>query len=246
MTAGNRGAAPSTPAKCARWAAAEVPRERTRGMTISPRAPTRWACAAWAAACAGFCAPVPTITGTLASAILTGASWADVDTGAISGLAITATTGNGTWQYSTDGTTWNSFGAVSSTNALLITSSTQVRYIPDSSNGETATFSYKAWDQTSGTASTNSTANYATTASSGGTTAFSSNSASAQIVVSSVNDAPTITNSYTHTLTTTNEDTTSSGTLASAILTGASWADIDASPVSGLAITAKTGNGTWQ
>ncbi len=185
-------------------------------------------------------------SGTLASAILTGAAWADIDTGAISGLAITDVTGNGTWQYSTDGTTWNNFGAVTSTNALLITSSTQVRYQPNGQNGETATFTYRAWDQTSGTASTNSTANYASTASSGGTTAFSSNSATASMVVTSVNDAPTITNGYTHTLTSTNEDTNSSGTLASAILTGASWADIDTGAVSGLAITGVTGNGTWQ
>ena len=85
-----------------------------------------------------------TSSGTLASAILTGASWADVDTAAVSGLAITAVTGNGTWQYSTDGTTWNGFGAVSSTNALLITSTTLVRYVPNGQNGETATFTYKA------------------------------------------------------------------------------------------------------
>ncbi|MFO0455852.1 MAG: hypothetical protein ACK5Z0_07560, partial [Planctomycetota bacterium] len=187
-----------------------------------------------------------TSSGTLASAILTGANWADVDTGAVSGLAITGVTGNGTWQYSTDGTTWANFGAVSSTNALLITSSSQVRYIPNGQNGETATFTYKAWDQTSGTASTNPTPRYATTASSGGTTAFSTNNATAQITVTSVNDAPTITSGYTHILTGTNEDTTSSGTLASAILTGANWADVDTGAVSGLAITGVTGNGTWQ
>ncbi len=185
-------------------------------------------------------------SGTLTSAILTGSTWADVDTSPSSGLAITSVTGNGTWQYSTDGTTWTSFGAVSATNALLITSTSQVRYIPDNNNGETATFGYKAWDQTSGTASVNGTPGYATTASSGGTTAFSTNSAMAQIVVSSVNDAPTITNAYTHTLATTNENTTSSGTLASAILTGSTWSDVDTSPSSGLAITSVTGNGTWQ
>ncbi len=185
-------------------------------------------------------------SGTLASAIFTGATWADVDTGAVSGLAITGMTGNGTWQYSTDGATWNNFGAVTSTNALLITSSTQVRYQPNGQNGETATFTYRAWDQTSGTASTNSTANYASTASNGGTTAFSSNTATASMVVTSVNDAPTITNGYTHTLTSTNEDTNSSGTLASAILTGATWADVDTGAISGLAITGMTGNGTWQ
>ncbi|MFN7629125.1 MAG: hypothetical protein ACK5PZ_20040, partial [Pirellula sp.] len=156
------------------------------------------------------------------------------------------TTGNGTWQYSTDGSTWTNFGAVSRTNALLITSTTQVRYVPNGISGETATFSYKAWDQTSGTASTNATPGYASTASSGGTTAFSSNNALAQIVVSNANDAPTITNLYTHTLTGTNEDTTSSGTLASALLTGASWGDVDTGAVSGLAITSTTGGGTWQ
>ncbi len=122
----------------------------------------------------------------------------------------------------------------------------QVRYQPNGQNGETATFTYRAWDQTSGTASTNSTANYASTTSNGGTTAFSSNTATASMVVTSVNDAPTITNAYTHTLTSTNEDTNSSGTLASAILTGATWADVDTGAISGLAITGMTGNGTWQ
>ncbi|MFM7739978.1 MAG: hypothetical protein ACKO9H_11290, partial [Planctomycetota bacterium] len=92
-----------------------------------------------------------TSAGVLASTILTGASWADVDTAALSGLAITAVTGNGTWQYSTNGTTWTNFGSVSGTNALLITSTSQIRYVPNGLNGETATFTYKAWDQTSGT-----------------------------------------------------------------------------------------------
>ncbi|MFM7738254.1 MAG: beta strand repeat-containing protein, partial [Planctomycetota bacterium] len=186
-----------------------------------------------------------TSAGVLASTILTSASWADVDTSALSGMAITSVTGLGTWQYSTDGTTWANFGSVSGTNALLITSTSQIRYIPGQ-NGETATFTYKAWDQTSGTASTNATPSYATTASSGGTTAFSTNNATGQIVVTSVNDAPTITNAATHTLTSTTEDATSSGTLASAILTGVSWADVDTSAVSGLAITGVTGSGTWQ
>ncbi len=187
-----------------------------------------------------------TVSGsTLTSTILSAASWADVDTGAIGGMAITGVTGNGTWQYSTDGTTWNNFGAVTSTNSLLLSSTARIRYQPGQ-NGETATFTYRAWDQTSGTASTNSTANYASTASNGGTTAFSSNSATASMVVTSVNDAPTITNGYTHTLTSTNEDTNSSGTLASAILTGSTWADVDTGAISGLAITGVTGNGTWQ
>ena len=192
-----------------------------------------------------------TSSGTLASAILTGASRADVDSGAVSGLAITATTGNGTWQYSTDGTTWNNFGAVSSTNALLITSSSQVRYIPDAANGETATFSYKAWDQTSGTASTNGTANYATTVSSGGTTAFSSNTSSAEIVVSSVNDAPVLDNSGNITFTSITEDqTANSGQTVASIISSAGGdriTDVDSGAIEGIAITATTnGNGSWE
>src|SRR5262249_28213574 len=151
-----------------------------------------------------------------------------------------------TWQYSTDGVTWASFGSVSATNALLITSTTQVRYIPDGQNGETATFSFVAWDQTTDTASTNGAASYANPGSGGGATAYSSQSASASITVTSVNDAPTITNGATVTLTGTDENTTSSGTTASTILTGASWADVDTGALKGIAVTGKTGNGTWQ
>src|SRR6185369_9514396 len=150
-----------------------------------------------------------TSSGTTANSILTSASWADVDTSASKGIAITGKAGNGTWQYSTDGTTWASFGSVSATNALLITSTTQVRYIPDGQNGETATFTFMAWDQTSGTASTNGTPGYANPGAGGGTTAYSSQSATASMTVTSVNDAPTITNGTTVTLTGTNEDATS-------------------------------------
>lgn len=180
------------------------------------------------------------------NSILTSAGWSDVDTGAVKGVAISSVTGNGTWQYSTDGITWSSFGSVSATNALLLTSGTQVRYIPDSQNGETATFTFVAWDQTTGTASTNSTASYANPSPNGGTTAYSSQSASATMTVTSVNDAPTITNGTTVTLTGTNEDTTSSSTTVNALLTTANWNDGDTGAVKGIAITSKSGNGTWQ
>ena len=45
------------PEKWACCAAADVPRERTRGITMSPAAPTSFACAACAAARLGLCAP---------------------------------------------------------------------------------------------------------------------------------------------------------------------------------------------
>jgi len=174
------------------------------------------------------------------SSILTSASWADVDTGAVNGIAIMGKVGNGTWQYSTDGTTWVSFGAVSSSNALLLTSSAQVRYVPDGQNGETASFAFRAWDQTSGTASTSTTPGYANAGSGSGTSAFSSQAATASISVTSVNDAPTLTHGSTVTLTGTDEDTTSSGTSVGTILGSAGWGDVDTGAASGIAITAGT------
>ncbi|XZE19693.1 VCBS domain-containing protein [Pirellulaceae bacterium SH449] len=127
------------------------------------------------------------------SSFLAGAGYSDVDDGALSGLAITAISGDGTWQYSTDGTTWNEITSVSSTNALLLTSTSQIRYIPNGINGETATFEFRAWDQTSGTASTNGSPAYADPGVGGGTTAYSTATATAQLTVTDVNDAPVIT-----------------------------------------------------
>ena len=46
---------------------------------------------------------------------------------------------------------------------------------------QTATFSYRAWDETTGTASSYGSTSTASTASNGGTTAFSSNTASASV-----------------------------------------------------------------
>ncbi|MGV8992415.1 MAG: DUF2341 domain-containing protein [Thiobacillus sp.] len=140
-------------------------------------------------------------TGTLVSSLLTSASWADVDTGAARGIAITSTTGNGAWQYSTNGTNWAGFGTVSSSNALLITLTTQVRYVPDGLNGETATFAFRAWDQTTGAASTNAVPRYANPGVGGGTSAYSIGTATASISVSSINDAPTLVGWYDNTWT---------------------------------------------
>jgi len=191
-----------------------------------------------------------TSSATAVSTILTGTSLSDEDTNDLSGLAITASTGNGTWRYSTDGTTWQAFGPVSSTNALLLTSTTQIRYSPDGNNGESATFNYKAWDQTSGSPSTNTTANYATTTSSGGTSAFSTNTSSAQIIVSSINDAPALDSTPSPVLSAINEDTqapsslsTTNSTLISALVSGIS--DVDSGALKGIAITAvNSANGT--
>jgi hypothetical protein len=118
-------------------------------------------------------------TATAVSAILAGTGYADVDTGAVSGIAVTATNGTGTWEYSLNGgTTWISFGAVSDTVSLLLSSSALVRYVPDGTNAETVMFTFRAWDRTSGTEGSQ-----VNTTSNGGSTAFSSATASASLNV---------------------------------------------------------------
>ncbi|MGM3188456.1 DUF4347 domain-containing protein, partial [Musicola paradisiaca] len=84
-----------------------------------------------------------TSSSTTVSSLLSAAGYADVDSGALSGIALTALSGNGTWQYSTDsGTNWYSVGTVSSTSALLLSSTAQLRYVPDGATVETAAFNF--------------------------------------------------------------------------------------------------------
>src|SRR5439155_479254 len=116
------------------------------------------------------------------------------------------------------------------------------RFVPNANWNGTVSggITFRAWDQTSGTAG--STANVSTN---GGTTAYSSATASASITVNPVNDAPVLTG--TNNLTAINEDdTANNGTLISALLSG-KVTDVDSGAVSGIAVTAViTTNGAWQ
>ncbi len=115
-----------------------------------------------------------------------GANLSDVDSGSSSGIAVTATTGNGTWQFSINaGTNYNAIGSVSGTSSLLLRGNDRFRYIPDNENGETATITFRGWDQTTGSegASVNTSSN-------GGTTALSAVEDTANLVVTAVNDVP--------------------------------------------------------
>ncbi len=91
-------------------------------------------------------------TTTIGLASFLGSTISDPDTGAvIGGIAVTGTTGNGTWQYSLDnGTTFTAVGTLSGTTALLLPNNAELRYIPDGKNGETASITYRAWDTTGG------------------------------------------------------------------------------------------------
>ncbi len=176
-------------------------------------------------------------TTSTAVAVSAMASLTDPDAGASAGIAITASTGIGTWQYSTDdGGSWTAVGAVAQSSALLLRSTDSVRYVPDSQNGETATFGFHAWDRTSG-----SYGQKVDVTTNGGTTAFSTNSATASLDVSSVNDAPSII-ATTPSLGTTTEDAAATLSVGSFL----SISDVDTGASGGLALTGLTGNGSWE
>ncbi len=128
--------------------------------------------------------------GTLVSALIAG-NVTDADLGALSGIAVTAAdNSNGNWQYSTNGgSTWQNIGSPSTTSALLLAANanTYVRFAPNGnwSGTDVGGLTFQAWDQTSGTAG--GTADVTTN---GGSTAFSSATASASITVNYVNQAP--------------------------------------------------------
>ncbi len=71
------------------------------------------------------------------------------------GLAVVAAdNANGTWEFSTDrGATWQAFGDVSETSALLLDGSspdTAVRFLPNAGFAGLAEFRFHAWDETFG------------------------------------------------------------------------------------------------
>ncbi len=142
-------------------------------------------------------AGVPTgVDGTAVSALLDLNGGGGLDNvvdpdGAGLGVAITAlNTGTGTWWFSlNNGTSWALVGAVSNTSALLVAGTGGRLYFQPTtlnSNGViTNAVTFRAWDQTSGVNGTK-----VTTASNGGSTAFSTATDTANLTVTALNDAP--------------------------------------------------------
>ena len=155
------------------------------------------------------------------------------------GIAVTGSTvaATGKWQYSANGSSWTDLGLVSTGSALLLTPAYSIRFLPDGLEGGTATLTYLAWDQTSGSAGLRvNTAVNATQ-----TSAFSSASDTLAITVTPVNDAPTLTGLAGDSVTAT-EDTTFSFSGGNRL----TLADVDAgSGILSLSI-ALTGSGNYQ
>ncbi len=172
----------------------------------------------------------------------------DVDAGSVEGLAITSlSSGNGTWQFSTNGGgSWTNIGSVSETSALLLRSTDLVRFVPDGQNASTASFDFRAWDQISGTAG-----NKVDVSVNGGETSFSSAIETASITVTDVNNAPVLDNAGSMQLANVLQNTTDpNGDSVATIISSAGGdriTDVDSGSLEGIAVTAvEDTNGTWQ
>lgn len=146
------------------------------------------------------------------------------------GLAITATTGNGTWQVRV-GTTWQAITGVSETTALLLKPTDSIRFVPAANWFGEATITYRSWQIPTGT-NLPTLGNITTNPGD-----FSTEHLTAVVTVTSVNDAPTIDRSIAR-IFDTNPQTVAT------LLQGSS--DVDGL-AKGIAITRVSArNGVWQ
>lgn len=127
--------------------------------------------------------------GTLVADIL-GQADSDPDVGALRGIAVTGTTGSGTWWYQNNGS-WRS-GSASDSFAWLLKSTDRVQFVPASNMTGTATITFRAWDQTTGQEIQGIWANVATPDKFGGTKAYSAQKQVGTIFVGSVGAAPSM------------------------------------------------------
>jgi cyclophilin family peptidyl-prolyl cis-trans isomerase len=174
---------------------------------------------------------------------------ADADSTAVTGgIAIIGMTGNGTWAYSLDGTTFTTISTLTNATALLLPKTASLKYTPNGKSGETATIVYRAWDTTSGTAGTR--VNLSDSSSYGGITAYSSATDTASLTVTNLNDAPiliaaspsmgTVAPSGVKTINLTGSFI-NNGTGSSTVT------DADTNAViGGIALVGITGSGTWE
>ncbi len=177
-------------------------------------------------------------------ASIVGSSITDVDAGAMQGIAINGiTTSNGSWQYSLNGgVTWTTISSASPGQSLLLKSTDLIRYEPSNNSGSTDTFTYRAWDETTGTDGSK-----VSTSSNGGSTAFSTATDTAHITVTTdANHAPVLTPS-SPTLAMITEDQTNPAGTTIATLLGSHVSDADPEALQGIAITGATStHGTWE
>ena len=193
-----------------------------------------------------------------------GTTFSDPDAGAaMSGLAIVGNTANagtqGKWQYSLNGTTWTDVGTVGNTGAtaLALSASTQMRFLSVANyNGTPPALSVRVLDDTYMGSFSSSASSVYVGATPFASTAISNSGAlySLGTTVTPVNDAPTLTAggpALTAVTAAQANDPLNTGRLVSSFVNSGTnpttVADIDASPVNGIAIFGANGSaGTWE
>lgn len=128
---------------------------------------------------------------TLVSTLVSTATDANGDSLGIAITDLPTPVGSGSWSYSLDGgSSWIIIDEtqISETNALLLPGDARLRFeSTGSASGYTMTMTYRAWDQSTGSAGS-----FADTTSNGGTTAFSTAMETADLIVLAPNTAPSL------------------------------------------------------
>lgn len=126
----------------------------------------------------------PSTATTVKIATMLGAHFSDPDKNKKPGIAITATTGTGTWQFN-NGIGWVNIAAVSDTSALLLPAADSLRFVPSGLWSGAADLLYVAWDGSQGTAG-----HYANATNLGSGTPFSSSAGMLAVNVTPIVHAP--------------------------------------------------------
>ena len=158
------------------------------------------------------------------------------------GVAIVGISGAGMWQYSLGGKHWQSMGAVSESLARLLPGTAQVRYLPGPHQSGQATITYRAWNETAGTAGSLFAVNGV-----GGASAFSATEATAKLTVPAVHRAPAWTGSGAGLTPVLTNAGNPPGDTVAAVFGRYYNVDVSGAPP-GIAVTSLTGskNGVWQ
>ena len=111
-----------------------------------------------------------------------GTSVSDVDSAAAQGIVVFSVGGHGSWWYNTNNGqgSWYS-STITPQHAVMLRSTDFVGFLPDQNFAGTSSFSFRAWDQTTGSAGAYT--DISSPGSVGGTTAFSVDVGTTTIVV---------------------------------------------------------------
>ncbi|WP_170295744.1 DUF4347 domain-containing protein [Azospirillum brasilense] len=188
------------------------------------------------------------------AAILASAGSATDADGNVLGIAITAIdSSNGTWEYKTGAGNWTTITGVSGASALLLASTDRVRFVPNADyNGPAANgITFKAWDQTTGTAGTTVGNDTTANGEQGAGGQFSVASATAGIAVTAVNDAPVLTDTVLTLPSVAQAAGAPNGAVGVAVSSlvafGTNVSDVDSGAVTGIALVGvdTSEGGTW-